>query len=75
MLYHRRKKKCEISALGNMAYCGEVKLEPGGGEYEELNKFRFGQGNSEHSADDDHSTSKQAKTVYITAEDIKQCNR
>lgn len=58
-----------------MAYCGKVNLEQGGGEYEELNKFRFGQGNSKHLADDEYSASKQAETVYITAENTMQCNR
>ena len=57
----------------NMAY-GQVKLEPGGGEYEDPDKIRSGQGNYElmqHSAEseDQCSGSKQAAAVYITAED------
>ena len=47
-----------------------VKLEPGGAQYEDLNKIKSGQGNSEqHSADDECSGNKQAEAVYTTAGD------
>ena len=68
---HRRKnqsKKCEISVS---AY-GEVKLEPEGGEYEDPDKIRSGQGNYKlmhRSADDEFFGNKQAAAVHITAED------
>ena len=48
-----------------MAY-GQVKLEPRGGEYEDPDKIRPGQGNYElmqHSADDECSGNKQAAAV------------
>ena len=65
---HRRKKQLkngEISVSANVAY-GQVKLEPGGGEYEDPDKIRSGQGNYElmqHSADDECSGNKQAAAV------------
>ena len=55
----------------NMAY-GQVKLEPGEGEYEDPDKIRPGPGNYElaqHSIDDECSGSKQATTLDTTAED------
>ena len=49
----------------NIAY-GQVKLEPGEGEYEDLDKIKSGQGNSklmQHSADDECSGNKQVDAV------------
>ena len=73
----KQSKKCEISVSANMQAYGQVKLEPRGGEYEDPDKIRSGQGNYEqllmhHSADDECSGNKQAAAVYITAEDISR---
>ena len=57
-----------------MAY-GQVGLEPGGGEYEDLDKIKSGQGISElmqHLADDEYSGDKQVEAVYITGEDTSR---
>ena len=59
---------------GNIAY-GQVKLEPSGEEYEDLDKIKSSQGNSnlmQHSADDECSGNEQVEAVYITAKDINQ---
>ena len=69
----KQSKKCEISVSANMVY-GQVKLEPGGGEYED-DKIRSGQGSYElmqHSADDECSGNKQAVAVHITGEDTSR---
>ena len=61
---------------GNMAY-GQVKSEPSGGDYEDLDKITSdsGQGSSElmqHSAGSKCSSAKQPEAVYITAEDTSR---
>ena len=48
----------------NMAY-GQVKLEPGGGEYEDPDKIRSGLGNYEliqHSVNDEHAGGKKGSS-------------
>ena len=61
-----------------MAY-GQVKLEPGGGEYEDPEKIRSGRGNYEritmqHSTgiNNECSDNKQMADVYNTAEDTSR---